>query len=189
VIFYGIYKLQPTHVLFKKPISKKSLKVLDSLRVGPCFALKTLERMEKTQLGPWGSWPVRLAGIGWLRRRPWLGKVGRKTRDSLATGLCAWLGWRGAGEGGSAATAGASRGGLLYGEGRARPGRHVAVRAWVGTREATGGTDWRGELAEGWTHRRGPVVARGGSAHARTLWPLYRRRLPRLQARGNRGEG
>jgi hypothetical protein len=30
----------------------RPLKVLDSLRVGPCFALKTLERIGTMQLGP-----------------------------------------------------------------------------------------------------------------------------------------
>jgi hypothetical protein len=33
----------------------RPLTVLDSLRVGPCFALRTLERMGKMQLGPRGG--------------------------------------------------------------------------------------------------------------------------------------
>jgi hypothetical protein len=69
-----------SQTLFKKLISKKSLKVLDSLRVGPCFALKTLERMGKTQLGPRGAAGGGLVEIRRARRRSWSGKqLGRST--------------------------------------------------------------------------------------------------------------
>jgi hypothetical protein len=36
------------------PFATRPLRVLDSLRVGPCFALRTLERIGRMQLGPPG---------------------------------------------------------------------------------------------------------------------------------------
>jgi hypothetical protein len=73
----------------RSTFATRPLIVLDSLRIGPYFALRTLERMGKMQLGPW-SW--RAAVLAKIRRargagRP--GKVGMMTRDSPATGLWA----------------------------------------------------------------------------------------------------
>jgi hypothetical protein len=73
------------------------------------------------------------------------GKVGRTTRDSPATGLWAWLGVEGAGEGGSAAPSGSGRGSWCSGEGAARPGRHACRGCWVDARQGAGvvGRLWR----------------------------------------------
>jgi hypothetical protein len=75
--FLRILQVSDKHKYYlRNRFVKKSLKVLDSLRAGPYFALKTLERTGKTQLGPWGSWPAWLAKIGRLQRRPWPGRWG-----------------------------------------------------------------------------------------------------------------
>jgi hypothetical protein len=89
----------------------RSLTVLDSLRVGPCFALMTLKRMGKMQLGPRGRPTVvrpqirrGLAGV-----RPGRAGEGPRVYHSSIGGL----GWgRGAAGGGgprlqAAAAAGA----------------------------------------------------------------------------------
>jgi hypothetical protein len=95
---------------------KKSLKVLHSLRVGPCFALKTLERTREMHLGPRG----RPAAVRPQIRRGLAGVRPGKSRGR-AQGLpwfdlCAWLGEKDCRRGWTAAPGGDRRWSSCSGE-------------------------------------------------------------------------
>jgi hypothetical protein len=125
------------------------------------FAGRPSKRLSSLQCHPWGAVAGAMAKF-WRGRRPWPGG----SVHGVVQG-CSWpgLGFWSGGRRRSAAAAGASRGGPPSGEGRVRPGWHTVAQAWVGARGATRDADWRGEPAEWWAHRGGPVMARGGPAH------------------------
>jgi hypothetical protein len=118
-----------------------SLELSDTSQICPWFTKNSLERKRDTQLGL-QPWPVAVRPqFRSVRRRPWPGKGWGRCAGSPRARLRPKLGLWWLRRWGSAATVGASHGGLLSGEGRVRPERHAAARALVGTREAIRGVD------------------------------------------------
>jgi hypothetical protein len=101
-IFYDfLQNLQVSAInqtLFKMQVSTKPLKVLDSLRVGPWFADRPLEKTGDSQLGPQapaGGGPTKFRRTGSRDRSGAGGGWSAGSLGSISTG-----GWGGSGAGG-----------------------------------------------------------------------------------------
>jgi hypothetical protein len=115
--FLWILQESAKHIYYLRfTFATRPLTVLDSLRVGPCFALKTLERTGKMQLGPRGRPAAVLAKIRRAGGAGGRGKGREVTMNSPRVGLRPEMGrgwhWRAL----SAALGGGGHGGARSGE-------------------------------------------------------------------------
>jgi hypothetical protein len=115
-----------------------------------------------------------------IRQRGRLGKVGRITRDSPATGFWAWLGERGCRRVWTAAPGDGGRWSPCFGEVAARWDTWARRWAIAGVGEGGGHFSWGMQPVGPWVHRGGPYWRRRTA-----LWAAGEQACARCMARLN----
>jgi hypothetical protein len=149
-------------MLIKNQVSHESLEVFETLQIGPCFALRPLEKRVARNVVPGGG-PVGNSGEP-SPEMAWEGAG----EDHMLEGGRFVAGIWGATPTASWAveTGGGRRRNCVHGEVVGLAGQHAAVQAWVGARGVAGGVGLRWRREE-----RGALLRRhswrAAAAHAR----------------------
>jgi hypothetical protein len=151
-----------------------SLELFSNSQICPRFTLKTLERFQTSQLGPWTNGGGGLAGIRRLRRGFRPGKMWRRCRGSPWLDLRVVLGQGGRRRGRAAVQPGGVRLELSSGELSAGATTRAAVRSPVGPRGGSRAAVWHRARRED---------------HPTWEWHERRRRTGRMQAGGASARG
>jgi hypothetical protein len=148
-------RISKAHILFEMRFCTGVPGIFQLSQIHPWFKKIPLERAGCLQCSPWGWGAARLAGIGWLRRRPWPGKWRERTRGSPRVRLRPKKGAGRLRHGGLAVPTGGCRGTAGSGEVAAPWGKWASRRAIVGARGGGGRLSWVMRPARPWVHRGG----------------------------------